>query len=81
MGIASLVLGIVALVVAWIPCIGVYTVILSIVGLILGAVGISKAKKTGQGKGVAIAGLVLNIIATAISIIWWLLVAGAVAAS
>ena len=41
-------------------------------GIILGAFGMSKAKKTGKGKGVATAGLVLSIIGVAIAAIAWL---------
>ena len=77
MGVASLVLGIVALVVAWIPCVGAYALVFSIVGLILGAVGIAVAKKKGQGKGLSIAGLVCNVIATAIAVIWCVVMAKA----
>lgn len=73
MGVASLVLGILALVVAWVPCVGVYALLFSIIGLVLGAVALSKAKKTnGEGKGLAIAGLVCNIVATAIAIAWYI---------
>ncbi len=75
MGVASLVLGIVALIVAWIPCVGVYALLFSVLGLILGAVGIAKAKKTGQGKGLSVAGLVCNIIATVIAAIWFFVMA------
>ena len=80
MGVASLVLGIIALIVAWIPCVGVYALLFSVLGLILGAVGIAKAKKTGQGKGLSIAGLVCNIIATVIAAIWFFLMAGSASA-
>lgn len=77
MGIASLVLGILALIVSFVPCVGVYALVFSILGVILGAVGIVKAKKSGEGKGLSIGGLVCNIVATAIAI-WWFVVMGAV---
>ncbi len=70
MGIASLVLGIVGLVFCWIPCLLWWSLALMIPGLILGIVGVKKAKLIGKGKGLAIAGLVCNIIGLAISIIW-----------
>lgn len=76
MGVASLVLGILALVIAWVPCVGVYALIFSILGVILGLCGMSKAKKTGEGKGISIAGFVCNAVATAIAI-WWFMVVGA----
>ncbi len=77
MGVASLILGILALIVAWVPCVGIYALGFSVLGLILGAVGISAAKKSGQGKGVSVAGLVCNIIATAIALVWFFLFAKA----
>ena len=81
MGIASLVLGIITVVICWIPCFGWFAIIPAIVGIILGACGINAAKKNnGQGKGVAIAGLVLSIIALIISI-FWIVVFGAATAS
>lgn len=76
MGVASLVLGILALVIAWVPCVGVYALIFSILGVILGLCGMSKAKKTGEGKGISIAGFVCNTVATVIAI-WWFMVIGA----
>lgn len=75
MGVASLVLGIIALVVAWIPCIGVWALAFSVLGVIFGAVGIAMAKKSGKGKGLSIAGLVCNIIATAIAAVWFFVMA------
>lgn len=80
MGVASLVLGILALVIAWVPCVGVYALVFSILGVILGLCGMSAAKKTGQGKGISIAGFVCNAIATAIAIWWFLGVGAAVSA-
>jgi len=70
MAVAGLVLGILALVLffitwpAW---------ILAILGIIFGALGISKANKIGgKGKGMAIAGLVCAVLGLIISIIWTL---------
>ena len=77
MGVASLILGILALIVAWVPCVGIYALLFSVIGLILGAVGISAAKKSGKGKGLSVAGLVCNVIATAIALIWFFLIAKA----
>jgi len=81
MGVASLVLGIVSIVFCWIPCVGNLCCIPALIGIILGACGIGVAKKhNGEGKGVAIAGFVLSIIAFIFSI-FWILVFGAAAAS
>ncbi len=77
MGVAALVLSIIALVLAVImPYLFYVTVPLSIVAIILGALG----KKKGQG-GKATAGLTMGIIALALSIGMWLLCAACVGAA
>ena len=69
MGVASLVLGIVAIVISFIPCLGIYALVPSIIGLLLGLIGIVSASKANppKSKGLAIAGLVLSIIATVVA--------------
>lgn len=73
MGIASMILGIVALVVSFIPFCGVWAVIPAVVGLILGIVDVVLRGKRNEGKGMGIAGVVLNPLAIIVSITWWLL--------
>ncbi|MBQ7399173.1 MAG: hypothetical protein IJW06_01750 [Clostridia bacterium] len=75
MGVASLVLGIVSLVVSvffvgfnWLA------VILGIIGAVLGAIG----RKKPEQKGTATAGLVMSIIAVALGVIFWLACAACV---
>ena len=63
MAIAGLVLGIVAIVLSFVPCINWFAVLPAVLGIIFSAIGLSQAKKTGKGKGQAIAGLVLSILA------------------
>jgi hypothetical protein len=67
MAVAALVLGIVGLVISFIPCLGLYGLFLTVPGLIFGLVGISKAKKAKAGMGLAIAGLICSLIGTAIA--------------
>ena len=69
MGVASLVLGIVAIIISFIPCLGIYALVPSIIGLLLGLFGIISACKANppKGKGLAIAGFVLSIIATIVA--------------
>lgn len=62
MGIASLVLGIIALVFIFFPYLGWLGCILGIVGIILGAIGKKKGAKCATG------GLVCSIIAVAIDL-------------
>lgn len=54
-----MVLGIIALVLCWIPFL---CQILALLGIIFGALGIGRANKVGKGKGMAIAGLVCGVV-------------------
>ena len=63
MGIASLVLGILAALISFIPCLGTYAMIPGVIGIVLGLLGMRNV----AGRGVAIAGLVLSIVGTTIA--------------
>ncbi len=81
MGIAALVLGIIALVTSWIPFICCFAFILAVVGLILGIVDAVKKSKTNDNKkGFGIAGLVISAIAIPIIIFSSLFTIGITAA-
>lgn len=67
--IAALVCGIVGIVGAWFPVICYFALIIAIVGIVLGAIGMKKAKENNEPKGLATAGLVLGIIGTALAVI------------
>ncbi len=76
MAVAGLVLGILALVLFFITW---PSWILAILGIIFGALGISKANKIGgKGKGMAIAGLVCAVLGLLISIVWTMWIIGQV---
>ncbi len=83
MSIAALVCGILGIVGAWIPVVCYFTLVLAILGIVFGAKGMKQAKITGQGKGLAVAGLVLGIIGcsfSAIAVICIAICAGTLAA-
>ena len=76
MGIASLVLGIVSLVLCFMPCCLSYAALFTcIIGFVLGVIDVIKKKQTGEPKGQAIAGVVLNAIALALFILVFTLLA------
>ena len=77
LGITSMVLGIVSLVLCCL--LWYFTLLLSIPGLVLGCVGLSKAKKENAPSGMAIAGIVCSAINIAVNIIFIVLVALSVA--
>jgi membrane-bound ClpP family serine protease len=58
LGIGSLVLGILAAVVSFIPCFGMYAVFIGAAALVLAIVGLVMSSKSKSPKGLLIAGLV-----------------------
>jgi hypothetical protein len=69
-GVTALVLGIVAIVGAWIPVINVVSIAIAVIGLIFAIVALAVAgKRGGKGKGTGGTGLVLSILAIAGAII------------
>ncbi len=75
LGIAGLIMGIVAILLAIIPCVSVLGLILGITGIILSAIGLSQATKSNGVKGMPTAGLVVSIIGTCIAMVWILFIA------
>lgn len=78
LGIAGMILGILAIIVSFVPCFGWWAIVLAVVGVILSAISMSQAKKTGTPKGMAIAGLICSILAIIIGTIWIFVIAKAV---
>lgn len=76
MGVASLVLGIVSVVISFVPFCGIIALIPAIVGLILGIVDVVKKSKVQEPKGMSIAGIVCSAVAI-IFIVYWYLIAAA----
>lgn len=72
MSIAALVLGIVAVVLAWFYMVNIVAIILGVVGIVLAILGSKKSKAAGLPTGLATAGLVLSIIGTALAVIGFL---------
>lgn len=71
LGVAGMVIGIVALVWAIIPVIGAAAWWLALVGLILSVVAFFMAKSGGNpNKGMIIVGLILNFVALALAFYW-----------
>ncbi len=69
-GIASLILGILALLIAFIPCVGLFALIPGVVAIVLAIVGLSQAKNANGQRGVIIAGLVISIVGTVMAATW-----------
>jgi hypothetical protein len=72
LGVFSLVKGIGALLLSFIPCIGVFALFPGVLGLILGGIGLVVAKKSNgrQGTGLPIAGMSVSGAAILIGLVW-----------
>jgi hypothetical protein len=73
--IASMVLGIISVVLCFLWFVGP---ILAILAVIFGALGLSKAKRVGRGRGAALAGLILGVIGIVLAIVFIVVVVMAV---
>jgi hypothetical protein len=68
LGVASLITAIMTFILAVIPCVGLIAIIPGIIAIVLAAVGLSQAATSGSPRGTLIAGLIIAIIASMISI-------------
>ena len=62
LAVAAMVLGIIAVVLVWIPFLNTISLVLAIIAIALAIPGLIKANRVAKGKGQAIAGLVLAIV-------------------
>jgi hypothetical protein len=68
LGIAALITAIITFVLAVIPCVGLIAIIPGIIAIVLATVGLSQAARNNSPRGVLIAGLIIGIIASLISV-------------
>jgi hypothetical protein len=68
LGIAALITAIITFVLAVIPCVGLIAIIPGIIAIVLASVGLSQSTRNNSPRGVLIAGMIIGIIATLISI-------------
>ena len=70
LGIAGLVLGILAIPLGIIPCTFVFGLVFGVTGIVLGAVAYNQARKVNGSVGVATGALAVSIVGTCIALIW-----------
>jgi len=68
LGIAALITSIITFVLAVIPCVGLIAIIPGIIAIILASVGLSQASRSNAPRGVLLAGLIIGVLASLISI-------------
>lgn len=78
LGIAGLVVGIIALLISFIPCFGIIALFIAILGLILSGIGLYMANKNNFEKGLVIAGVAISGVALAISLVQWTIAGSAI---
>jgi hypothetical protein len=72
MGIAGLILGIIAIPLAIIPCTFVLALLFGAAGIILSAVGLHQANTANGTKGLPLSGLIVSIVGLSIALMWGL---------
>ncbi len=82
MAVASLILGIVAIVFSIIPGVNLFGIgpIAGVVGIILGAIALKNLKAANQPTGMAMGGLVTSIIGAVLGLLIWIACAACVSA-
>ena len=68
LGVAALITAIITFVLAVIPCVGLIAIIPGIIALVLAFVGLSQASRNNSPRGLLIAGLIIAILGTLISV-------------
>ncbi len=68
LGIAALITAIVTFVIAVIPCLGLIAIIPGIIAIVLAGVGLSQASRNNAPRGVLVAGMIIAVIASLISL-------------
>ncbi|MGO8687118.1 MAG: DUF4190 domain-containing protein [Candidatus Dormibacteria bacterium] len=70
--LTSMVLGLVGVVLSWLP---IFDFVFAVLAIVFGTLGISSAdRRGGAGKGMAVAGVVLGVVTLAISIAMWVFI-------
>jgi hypothetical protein len=68
--VAGLVIGLVALVISLIPCVGMSALFIGGVGVIFSSIAFARCNQQGSARGMAIGGLTVSIIAVIMAIVW-----------
>ena len=66
-GVAGFVIGLIALIISFIPCLGLYAFVPGIIALIFSIVALTQANRASASRGLIIAALVISSVATVIA--------------
>jgi len=76
LGILAVLCGVMSLIVSFIPCIGSLAIGSGVIGLIMGGIGLMIAGGSNHGKGLPIAGIVLNLLSIIVAVVWIFVLTG-----
>lgn len=76
MGIIGIVLGILSLVVAFIPCIGIVAIFPGMLAIVFSVISISQATRGNGKKGLGIVSLIISVASVVIALLWILVING-----
>ncbi len=79
MGIIGIVIGVISLIVAFIPCVGVVAFLPGVLAIIFSVISIVQASRGNGAKGLGIVSLVISIIAVLLAAAWLILFSGVAA--
>ena len=69
LGVAALIFGIIALLGAWIPLVNIVSVVLAIVGIVVGIMALRRVKRgEATNRGMSLTGLVLSVVALLLAV-------------
>jgi predicted PurR-regulated permease PerM len=68
--VAGLVIGLVALLISFIPCVGAAALFIGGVAVVFSSIALARLNKEGSPRGLAIGGLTVSIIAVIMAVIW-----------
>jgi len=80
-GIVGIVLGVISLIVAFIPCVGIVAFLPGGLAIIFSVISIVQASKGNGAKGLGIAALIVSILATLLAAAWLVLFSGLIIAN
>lgn len=80
MGIAALVLGIVSIILGFVPFCNIFMIIPAIIGLILGIIDLVRKKKASEKFGMPLAGLICSSIAIVVIFVYYVAIGALVTA-
>lgn len=69
-GTITIVLGVISLILAFTPCIGMFALIPGVITLIFSAISLTRASNTNSSKGLAIGGFGLALVSMLIAMLW-----------